>query len=74
MPYASERYGGTTERLSGVDNMEFKKVQLYYINPLYALYIFLRVRVVISNIWHGIKNVIEKLPDENRDELLKGVK
>lgn len=50
--------------------MEFKKVQLYYINPLYSLYIFLRTRVVVSNIWYGIRNVLEKMPIEYRNQLL----
>lgn len=50
--------------------MEFKKVQLYYINPLYSLYIFLRIRVVVSNIWYSIRNVLEKMPIEYRNQLL----
>lgn len=51
--------------------MEFKKVQLYYKNPLYALYIFLRTRVVVSNIWYGIKNILENMPIKYRNQLLK---
>jgi hypothetical protein len=50
--------------------MGFKKVQLYYINPLYSLYIFLRTRVVVSNIWYGIRNVLEKIPIKYRNKLL----
>lgn len=50
--------------------MEFKKAKLYYINPLYSLYIFLRTRVVVSNIWYDIRNVLEKMPIKYRNQLL----
>ncbi|MDW3910657.1 hypothetical protein QI309_11110 [Staphylococcus saprophyticus] len=54
--------------------MEFKKAKIYYINPLFALYVWVRVRVMVSNIWYGIKNILLKIPVEHRDELLKVVK
>lgn len=50
--------------------MEFKEAQLYYINPLYALYIWLRVRVMVSNVWYGIKSVLDKIPIKYRKQLL----
>lgn len=54
--------------------MMFSKAQLYYINPMYYLYIYLRMRDTVTNVWYGIKSVLEKIPDEHRYKLLKGVK
>lgn len=53
--------------------MMFSKAQLYYINPMYYLYIYLRMRDTVTNIWYGIKNVLLKIPVEHRDELLRDV-
>lgn len=54
--------------------MMFSKAQLYYINPMYYLYIYLRVRDTVQSVWYGIRGVLEKLPVERRDELLRDVK
>ncbi|WP_157822546.1 hypothetical protein [Staphylococcus shinii] len=53
--------------------MEFKEAQLYYINPLYYLYIYLRIRDTVTSVWYGIRNVLEKIPVEHRDKLLRDV-
>ena len=53
--------------------MIFSKAQLCYINPLYYTYIYLTVRITVTNVWYRIKNVLERLPVEYRKEMLKGV-
>lgn len=54
--------------------MMFSKAQLYYINPMYYLYIYLRMRDTVQSVWYGIRNILEKLPVEHRDKLLRDVK
>lgn len=54
--------------------MAFTKAQLRYINPLYYLYIYLRMRDTVTNVWYGIRSVLEKIPVEHRDKLLRSVK
>lgn len=54
--------------------MMFSKGQLCYINPLYYLYIYLRIRDTVTNVWYGIKSVLEKIPVEHRYKLLRDVK
>ena len=54
--------------------MMFSKAQLCYINPLYYLYIYLRIRDTVKNVWYGIRGVLEKLPVEHRENLLRDVK
>lgn len=54
--------------------MTFSKAQLNYINPMYYLYIYLRMRDTVTSVWYGIKNVLEKIPYEHRDKLLRDVK
>ncbi|MDW3988773.1 hypothetical protein QI259_00475 [Staphylococcus saprophyticus] len=54
--------------------MMFNKAQLCYINSMYYLYVYLRIRNTVKNVWYGIRGVLEKLPVEHRDELLRGVK
>ena len=49
--------------------MVFKNIKLCYINPLLYRYVWLKVVVI----WHGIRNIIEKLPGEYRNQLLKEV-
>lgn len=54
--------------------MLFSKSHISYINSLYYLYVYLRMRDTVSNVWYGIKSVLEKLPVEHRDKLLRDVK
>lgn len=54
--------------------MMFSKGQLCYINPLYYLYIYLRMRDAVTNVWYGIRSVLEKIPVEHRDKFLRDVK
>ena len=52
----------------------FSKAHISYPNTMYILYIWLRVRDTVSNMWCGIKSVLEKLPVEQREKLLRDVK
>lgn len=54
--------------------MLFSKAHISYSNTMYILYIWLRVRDTVSNVWCGIKSVLEKIPVEHRYKLLKDVK
>lgn len=54
--------------------MIFSKAHISYSNTLCELYMWLRVRHMVSGVWYGIKNVLEKLPFEQRVELLRDVK
>ena len=54
--------------------MMFSKAQLHYINSLYYLYVYLRIRDTVKNVWYGIRSVLEKIPAEHREELLRDVK
>lgn len=54
--------------------MMFSKAQVYYINPLYYLYVYLRMRETVTNVWYGIRSVLEKIPVEHRYKLLRDVK
>lgn len=51
--------------------MLFSKAHISYLNTLYILYMWLRVRDMVSNVWSGIRSVLEKLPVEHRNKLLK---
>ena len=52
----------------------FSKAQLHYINSLYYLYVYLRMRDTVTNVWYGMRNLLEKMPVEHRDKLLRDVK
>ncbi|WP_432718092.1 hypothetical protein [Staphylococcus equorum] len=54
--------------------MMFSKAHISYSNTMYILYIWLRVRDTVTNVWYGIRSVLEKLPVEHRDKLLRDVK
>ncbi|MFZ8100120.1 hypothetical protein ACO1GT_00475 [Staphylococcus arlettae] len=51
--------------------MTFSKAHISYSNTLCVLYMCLRVRHMVSGVWYGIKNVLEKLPVEQQVKLLK---
>ncbi|MDW4228993.1 hypothetical protein QI210_10390 [Staphylococcus saprophyticus] len=51
--------------------MMFSKAQLYYINPMYYLYIYLRMRDTVQSVWYGIRNILENMPIKYRNQLLK---
>lgn len=54
--------------------MLFSKAHISYPNTLYILYMWLRVRDTVSNVWYGIRSVLEKIPVEHREKLLRDVK
>ncbi len=54
--------------------MLFSKAHISYLNTLYILYMWLRVRDKVSNVWYGIKSVLEKIPVEHREKLLRDVR